>query len=116
MIALLLALQPVAPLSPTTTNPIAVSARLISGGPDSRDYPQAALAAGAQGVTQARILVGQDGRALSCDVIASSGHPSLDQKTCQLALYRMKFRPARDTDGLPRPQSLILPIRWALGD
>ena len=116
MIALLLAMAQAAPVSPTTPDPIAVPAQLLSGGPDSRDYPKVALAAGAQGVTHARILVGQDGRALSCDIVGSAGHPALDQQTCRLALYRMKFRPATDKDGLSRPQSVVLPIRWALGE
>ncbi len=116
MIALLLALAPAASPSPTTPNPVAVPARLISGGPESRDYPKAALAEGAQGVTHARILVGQHGRALSCDIVASAGHAALDEQTCRLALDRMTFRPAQDKDGRPRPQSVILPIRWTLGE
>lgn len=116
MIVLLLTLAQTAPVSLATPDPVAVPAQLLSGGPNSRDYPHAALAAGAQGVTHARILVGQDGRAQSCDIVGSAGHPALDQQTCRLALYRMKFRPAADKDGLPRPQSVILPIRWALGE
>ncbi len=116
MIALLLAMAQAAPVYPPTPDPVVVPPQLLSGGPDYRDYPKAALAAGAQGITHARILVGEDGRALSCDIVESAGHPALDQQTCRFALYRMKFRPAQDKEGTPHRQSVILPIRWALGN
>ena len=47
-------------------------------------YPEAALRVGAQGRTTVRLVADSRDSLLSCDVIESSGHPSLDSATCDV--------------------------------
>lgn len=49
------------------------------------------------------MTVGVDGRASNCRVIEPSPDPAADQRVCQLAQDRFRFRPARDGNGDPVP-------------
>ena len=62
-------------------------------------YPARALAAGEQGAVGFKVTLDRDGYASSCEVTHSSGHPRLDQETCQLILSRATFKGIRDGDG-----------------
>jgi TonB family protein len=83
-------------------------------GPDA--YPADALRRGQQGRTVAHLSIGSDGGVTSCAVAHSSGSQSLDDATCNIALHRLQFRPARDADGNAIPASYTLPVRWVLPD
>ncbi|HEX9964195.1 MAG TPA: energy transducer TonB [Allosphingosinicella sp.] len=63
------------------------------------EYPARALAAGEQGAVGFKVVLDRDGYASSCEVTHSSGHPRLDQETCQLILSRATFKGIRDGSG-----------------
>jgi TonB family protein len=64
------------------------------------DYPTAALRAGDYGVVSIHLQVAADGRVSGCAVTETSGSAPLDQVTCNIALRRARFAPARDAAGL----------------
>jgi TonB family protein len=78
------------------------------------DYPIDAQRANAQGATSIRVRVGADGRAIDCAVVRSSGHASLDQRSCAVTKARGIFQPAIGADGKPTEAMMIMRIRWAL--
>ena len=55
-----------------------------------------------QSVTIA-MTVGVDGRASNCRVVKPSNDPVADRVTCELAVERFRFEPARDARGDPVP-------------
>lgn len=77
------------------------------------DYPPAALRAGAEGRTVARLAISAQGRVTDCVVTSSSGNADLDAATCRAAV-RATWRPALDDDGKPVSSTYTLPVRWAL--
>ena len=93
----------------------AIPARVISGTIMELDYPPAALARGAEGLTKVWIVITTDGRATNCRLFQSSGHADLDAVVCPLATGRMRFSPALDGEGKPRPMNAIMPVRWMVG-
>lgn len=64
-----------------------------------KDYPMDAFEKNWEGVTRFQLLIAPDGQIANCAVTGSSGHESLDDKTCFLASKRAKFSPARGPDG-----------------
>jgi protein TonB len=79
------------------------------------DYPASAIAAGAQGTAQARLTIGTDGRVQSCDLVRSTGNGALDSTTCNILRRRVKFTPARDSNGNPTTDTYTTPpITWVL--
>lgn len=67
----------------------------------ARDYP---VPEGGREVRFGRavriaILVGTDGRPKRCRVFGSSGLPDTDARTCELAMARFRFEPARNARG-----------------
>ena len=74
---------------------------LIRGEITNRDYPKAALRAGASGTVRTRFTVGVNGRVSGCVVTASSGNAELDATTCRLITQRFRFAPARDATDHP---------------
>lgn len=89
-------------------------AQRIGGRLLNRDYPRAALAAGAEGVIQVRFVVGTDGRVRGCTVVRSTGNEDLDRTTCRLVEQRFRFRPARDAAGRPIEESGYTMFEWSL--
>jgi TonB family protein len=63
------------------------------------EYPARALAAGEQGAVGFTVKLDRGGYASACEVTHSSGHPRLDQETCQLILSRAAFKGIKDGDG-----------------
>lgn len=119
MIAALLMAMQVAPPQANDSYPIpkaATNARYLSGGPQSVDYPRAALARGAEGTSLVRIRINAEGVADECHVYRTSGDAELDIAACKITLRRGRFQPARDAHDRPVVQYAILPIRWILGD
>ena len=60
------------------------------------DYPQESLRLDEQGTTGFKVTVDVQGRVSSCQIMASSGSPRLDEATCRLVTQRAWFSPARD--------------------
>ena len=63
----------------------------------SGDYP--ASAHYMEGTTRFEMMVGPDGRPVSCDTTTSSGHAYLDKAACNAFLRRARFTPAKDSSG-----------------
>lgn len=79
-----------------------------------QDYPIEARRARAQGRVAGRYRVASDGTVGDCVVVASSGHPALDQGTCALVLAHARFAPARDAAGRPIASPQLFAVRWTL--
>lgn len=63
------------------------------------NYPPRARAAGEQGRVYFKISLDRDGRLGSCEVTKSSGHPRLDEETCELMVAHGVFKPVKDESG-----------------
>lgn len=78
-----------------------------------RDYPLAASRAHQQGTVAISLIVDPSGKAVKCDVIGSSGFTLLDSGTCELALKRARFHPARAASGEAVPGTYVIPgVHW----
>lgn len=75
---------------------------LVSRSLTQRDYPPELRRRWPDG---GRVLVvfsvQLNGRASGCTVYRSSGNPEIDAETCRLVERRLRFRPARDENGVP---------------
>ena len=79
------------------------------------DYPASALAAEAQGTSQAQLTIGPTGAVIACNIIRSSGNSALDSQTCNILRRRAKFSPAKDSEGNPTTDTYTTPpIVWRL--
>ena len=63
------------------------------------DYP--ARNHNKQGTTRFELIVGADGKPISCTTTVSSGHEVLDQSACNAFVKRARFSPAKDEAGDP---------------
>lgn len=63
------------------------------------DYP--ARNQDKEGTTRFELIVGPDGKPVSCTTTVSSGHPVLDQTACNAFVKRARFSPAKDATGNP---------------
>jgi protein TonB len=79
------------------------------------DYPAAAIAAEAQGTAQAQLTIGPSGQVVGCDLIRSTGNSALDSTTCNILRRRVKFTPAKDSNGQATTDTYTTPpIVWVL--
>ena len=62
-------------------------------------YPPRALAAREQGLVGFTVKLDKDGQPTECQVTHSSGHPLLDQETCQLITLHVVFKPTGAASG-----------------
>ncbi|MEL6530695.1 MAG: TonB family protein [Pseudomonadota bacterium] len=67
--------------------------------PKQADYPTALWAAGEEGTVEYLIRVSPEGSPIDCTIITSSGFAALDAKTCEVAMERSEFDPARNAKG-----------------
>lgn len=79
----------------------------------TNDYPSRALREEREGTTGFRVSVGPDGRVTDCQITSSSGHPDLDQATCDNVRRRARFTPAVD-NGQPTTGSYSSRVRWVI--
>lgn len=77
-------------------------------------YPIEAIRLHQQGRVVVKLWIDTDGKVASCTLAQSSGSPSLDRATCEIALKRVRYTPARDRKGQPIAASATLPVRWVL--
>lgn len=81
------------------------------------DYPPEARRANQQGTVSITLTVDPTGKAVKCDVDLTSGFPALDSMTCEVALKRSRFTPARTASGQAVASTYRIPgIRWQLTD
>lgn len=78
------------------------------------DYPLAARQAGAEGIVFVRFTIAPSGRVSDCMVTRSSGNADLDGTTCRLIVKRFRYRPAKDGQGKPVPETVALSYEWGL--
>lgn len=77
-------------------------------------YPAEAIRLREEGRVVVKLWIGTTGKVASCTVQTSSGSPSLDKATCDIALEKGVFEPARDEKGRAIAASYMLPVRWVL--
>ena len=78
------------------------------------DYPESALRNGEEGVVGFILDVGTDGRVPSCIVVRQTKSDALNGATCRIMHARMRFTPARDSNGQPAPSHMAQEVRWTL--
>ncbi|NJS15500.1 MAG: energy transducer TonB, partial [Sphingopyxis sp.] len=76
------------------------------------DYPADALRQMVEGTTAFQVTVDGMGSVAKCDIVESSGSPSLDAQTCTVVARRARFSPAKDAAGLPVQGTYQNRIRW----
>lgn len=79
------------------------------------DYPPASVRASEEGTVSIRVVVGTDGRVKNCEVTKSSGFSRLDERSCQIATRRWRFKPATE-NGQPVESNFATNYRWRLQD
>lgn len=80
----------------------------------SGDYPIDAIRTKKQGTTGVRFWVTTEGKLRDCKVVASSGSPLLDAKSCHVITRRGKLEPALTKDGTPVTSLSFARIRWLM--
>ena len=63
------------------------------------NYPPGALARGEQGAVYFLVALDKDAHATSCKVTYGSGHPLLDEETCDLIVQHAVFNKLKDANG-----------------
>lgn len=78
------------------------------------DYPVEALRRNEEGRVMLRLKIDPRGAPRACAIVSSSGSIILDDATCDLAMRRSRFMPARGADGKAVWGSWTSGIRWQL--
>jgi TonB family protein len=86
---------------PEPVIPLLLSASLKNPGAiiTDKDYPVSQH--NKEGTTRFELMVGPDGKAISCLTTVSSGHDVLDKTACNAFVKRARFSPAKDANGNP---------------
>lgn len=79
------------------------------------DYPVQDARRHHEGTVEYRLHIDTSGRAVKCDVLASSGFAGLDDSTCVLLMRRGRFDPARDAAGAAVESDRSGRFTWRLG-
>lgn len=107
---------PVAAPTPAPAGPtVGATLRSKSMSITEDDYPDASRRAEEQGSTRVSFAITADGRVETCNVVASSGHPRLDDQTCKIILRRWRFNPAQQ-NGVAIASTKTQSVRWQLTD
>jgi protein TonB len=83
----------------------------VSVGTD--DYPSASLRACEQGSVAVRVTIGTDGRVKACEIVQSTGFSRLDDKTCEVAMRRWRYNPAKEGN-TPVEATITQRVRWVV--
>lgn len=78
------------------------------------DYPAIAKAARQEGRVGFKVFVGTSGKVTSCHIASSSGHPLLDQATCDALKEKMRFVIALNEEGHPVEGEYKDEVIWQL--
>ena len=77
------------------------------------DYPDSSLRNEEEGTVRVELSVNERGKVDGCTVTQSSGHPKLDETTCNLLSRRAPLEPAKAEGGAPmRSKITPPPTRW----
>ena len=80
------------------------------------DYPIEARRRDEEGRVMLRLTIDPHGKADTCAIVSSSGSIFLDDATCDLAMHRSRFLPARGAGGKAVRSRWTTGIRWQLTD
>ncbi|MEO9133126.1 MAG: energy transducer TonB [Sphingomonas sp.] len=80
------------------------------------DYPIDARRRNEEGRVMVRLKIDRHGVPRACAIISSSGSITLDNVTCDLAMRRGRFVPARNAHGKAAWSRWTSGIRWQLTD
>jgi TonB family protein len=75
-----------------------------------RDYP--ASAHHMEGTSRFDLIVGPDGKPVSCETTTSSGFTQLDKSACNAFLRRARFSPPKDSSGNPATGKYRGAVTW----
>jgi protein TonB len=110
----------VAPPAPPAAPPAPPKAELTRPTPrggsvtvGTDDYPSASLRACEQGAIAVRVTIGTDGRVKACEVTQSTGFARLDERTCEVAMRRWRYNPAKEGDK-PIEATITQRVRWVV--
>src|SRR5262249_18477002 len=78
------------------------------------NYPPRALAAGEEGPVFFTVSLDKAGHPTSCQVTHGSGHPLLDEETCNLIVQHAVFNSARDANGHVVRETTEGVVNWTL--
>jgi hypothetical protein len=79
-----------------------------------QNYPPRALAAGEQGPVFFVVTLDKDARPMTCEVTHGSGHPLLDNETCELIVLHAVFKSAKDASGHLIKQTAEGVVNWTI--
>jgi len=96
------------------THPPAQPARRIAGEFTSSDYPREARRQRLEGGVSLLFTISTTGRVRGCEVVISTGHSILDEKSCAVLTARYVFDPARDEAGRVVEQRAGVEILWRM--
>ena len=116
--SLLESLQPAARAVPVPVVREAARGATPRGNPGSwirpDDYPARAMRAGEQGTVRFNLTIGPNGAVTACQIVGSSGSPTLDEATCRLVSRRARFNPAVDSTGAAVDGRYANAVSWRL--
>lgn len=100
-------------------NPLAPKAEPV-GNPASwfsqDDYPSEAMRREEEGIVMVRLKIDPHGAPRACAIVSSSASIILDNASCDVAMRRDRFVPARGADGEAVSGSWTKEIKWTLDD
>lgn len=79
-----------------------------------QDYPPDSLLNRQGGIAAFTLDVDRTGKPIDCTITKTSGHTSLDTRTCELVLERARFKPARDSKGKAVAGTYSNRVRWVV--
>jgi TonB family protein len=79
-----------------------------------QNYPPRALAAGEEGPVFFTVKLDKDGHPTDCQVTHGSGHPLLDEETCNLIVQHAVFNSAKDANGHVVKETTEGVVNWTL--
>lgn len=79
-----------------------------------QNYPPRALEAGEEGPVFFTVSLDKDAHPTTCQVTHGSGHPLLDEETCDLIVQHAVFNSARDANGHLTRQTTEGVVNWTL--
>ena len=77
------------------------------------DYPVSSMHDNETGTVRFVVMYDRTGTPTKCEITASSGHPMLDNTTCNLMIVRARFIPGK-RDGEPQPGRYASTVNWIL--
>lgn len=79
-----------------------------------KHYPPGALARGEQGAVYFVVSLDRDAHPTSCQVTHGSGHPLLDEETCDLIVKNAVFNSIRDANGVATKSTHEGVVYWRI--